>query len=120
MYGSAKVVDFESAAQVKRSKVLAGLTVGVGLFAGVVGLVNVLAGNRDMADILLLVVGTLISAAGLRLLRRSHTGWASIASGSHLAPDPARRLGGRQPEPRKGLYGRAVSGRPSRTNNRLR
>ena len=70
MYDSAKAVDFQSAAQVKRSKVLAGLTVSVGLFAGVVGLVNVLAGNRDIVDILLFVVGALLSAAGLWLLRR--------------------------------------------------
>jgi hypothetical protein len=72
MYDSANAVDFQSAAQVKRSKVLAGLTVGVGLFAGVVGLVNVLAGNRDIPDILLIVGGALVSAAGLRLLRRVH------------------------------------------------
>jgi lipid-A-disaccharide synthase-like uncharacterized protein len=70
MYDSAKVVDFQSAVQVKRSKVLGGLTVSVGLFAGVVGLVNVLAGNRDIVNILLLVVGALLSAAGLWLLRR--------------------------------------------------
>ena len=72
MYDSAKAVDFQSAVQVKRSKVLGGLTVSVGLFAGVVGLVNVLAGNRDIVDILLLVVGALLSAAGLWLLRRVH------------------------------------------------
>ena len=72
MYDSAKAVDFQSAVQVKRSKVLGGLTVSVGLFAGVVGLVNVLAGNRDIVDILLLVGGALVSAAGLRLLRRIH------------------------------------------------
>ena len=34
------------------------------------GLVNVLAGNRDIVDILPLVGGALVSAAGLRLLRR--------------------------------------------------
>jgi hypothetical protein len=71
MYDSAKAVDFQSAAQVKRSKVLGGLTVSVGLFAGVVGLVNVLAGNRDIVDILLLFGGVLVSATGLRLLRRA-------------------------------------------------
>jgi len=70
MYDSAKAVEFQSTAQVKRSKALGGLCVGVGLFAGVVGLVNVLAGNRDIVDILLLVGGALVSAAGLRLLRR--------------------------------------------------
>jgi hypothetical protein len=74
MYDSTKAVDFQSAAQVKRSKVLGGLTVGVGLFAGVVGLVNVLAGNRDIVDILLLVGGAPLSAAGLRLLRRVRAG----------------------------------------------
>ena len=56
----------------KRSKVVGGMAVTVGLFAGVVGLVNVLAGNRDIVDILLLVGGALVSAAGLRLLRRVH------------------------------------------------
>jgi hypothetical protein len=70
MYDSAKAVDFQSAAQARRSKVLAGLTVSVGLFAGVVGLVNALAGSRDIVNILLLVGGALLSAAGLWLLRR--------------------------------------------------
>jgi hypothetical protein len=70
MYDSAKATDFPSAVQTKRSKTLGGLTVSVGLIAGVVGLVNVLAGNRDIVDILLLVGGMLVSAAGLRLLRR--------------------------------------------------
>jgi len=40
------------------------------LFAGVVGLVNALAGSRDIVNILLLVGGALLSAAGLWLLRR--------------------------------------------------
>ena len=70
MYDSANAADFLAAASVKRSKVLGGLTVGAGLIAGVVGLVNVLAGKRDIADILLLIGGALVSAAGLRLLRR--------------------------------------------------
>jgi hypothetical protein len=72
MFDSAKAADFPSAVQTKRSKTLGGLTVSVGLIAGAVGLVNVLAGNRDIVDILLLVGGALLSAAGLRLLRRVH------------------------------------------------
>jgi hypothetical protein len=70
MYDSAKAAVFLSAAQTKRSKTVGGLAVVAGLVAGVVGLVNVLAGNRDIVDTLLLVGGVLVSAAGLRLLRR--------------------------------------------------
>jgi hypothetical protein len=72
MFGDAKAAVLMSAASVKRSKVLGGVTFSVGLFVCVVGLLNALAGNRDIVDILLLVGGSLISLAGLRLLRRVH------------------------------------------------
>lgn len=42
-----------------------------GILAAVVGLVDVLAGKRDILDILLLVGGLLVSVAGLRMLRRA-------------------------------------------------
>jgi len=41
-----------------------------GLLAAVVGLVNVLANNRDIIDILLVVGGLLVAVAGLRIIRR--------------------------------------------------
>jgi hypothetical protein len=58
----------------KRSKAVGGLAVAAGLVAGVVGLVNVLAGDRDVVDVLLLVGGLLVSLAGLRMLRAARIG----------------------------------------------
>lgn len=69
MFGDTKAVVFPSAASVKRSKTVASLAVAAGLAAAVVGLVNVLAGNRDVVNVLLLFGGLLVSLAGLRMLR---------------------------------------------------
>ena len=74
MSSNAKAAVFVSAASVKRSKTVGGLAVAAGLAAAVAGLVNVLAGNRDVVDALLLCGGFLASLAGLRTLRaaRAH------------------------------------------------
>jgi uncharacterized sodium:solute symporter family permease YidK len=45
-----------------------------GILAAVVGLVNVLAGNMDIVDILLLIGGLLVSVLGLRIVRRARAG----------------------------------------------
>jgi lipid-A-disaccharide synthase-like uncharacterized protein len=70
MYNGARATLFLLAASAKRSKTVGGLAIAAGLVAAVVGLVNVLAGNQDVVDVLLFVGGMLVSAAGLRLLRR--------------------------------------------------
>jgi hypothetical protein len=69
MSSGAKAALFISAASVKRSKTVGGLAVAAGLAAAAAGLVNVLAGNRDILDVLLLFGGLLVSLAGLRMLR---------------------------------------------------
>jgi hypothetical protein len=74
MSGGAKAAVFMSAASVKRSKTVGGLAVAAGLAAAVAGLVNVLAGNRDVVDALLLFGGLLVSLAGLRMLRAARAG----------------------------------------------
>jgi hypothetical protein len=74
MSSGAKAASFSSAASVKRSKKAGGLAVAAGLAAAVVGLVNVLAGNRDVVDVLLLLGGLLVSTAGLRMLRAARIG----------------------------------------------
>lgn len=60
-----------AAAPTKRSKTVGTLAVLAGLLAAVVGLVNVMANNRDIVDILLVVGGLLVSIAGLRIIRRA-------------------------------------------------
>ena len=55
----------------KRSKTIGALAVVAGIAAAVVGLVNVLAGNQDIVDILLVIGGLLVSVAGLRIIRRA-------------------------------------------------
>jgi hypothetical protein len=60
-----------AAAQTKRSKIVGTLAVVAGLLAAVVGVVNVLAGNLDIVDILLLVGGLLVSMLGLRIMRKA-------------------------------------------------
>lgn len=74
MFGDAKAAVFISAASVKRSKTVGGLAVAAGLAAAAAGLVDVLAGNRDIVDILLLIGGLLVSLAGLRMLRAARAG----------------------------------------------
>jgi hypothetical protein len=74
MSDDAKVAVFMSAASVKRSKVAGGLAVAAGLAAAAVGLVNVIAGNRDAVDVLLLFGGLLVSLVGLRTLRAARIG----------------------------------------------
>jgi hypothetical protein len=74
MYDGAKAAVFMSAESVKRSKVVGGLAVAAGLAAAAAGLVNVLAGNRDAVDVLLLFGGLLVSLVGLRTLRAARIG----------------------------------------------
>jgi lipid-A-disaccharide synthase-like uncharacterized protein len=69
--GSEKTLAPAPTASAKRSKTVGGLAVVAGVLAAVVGLVDVLAGKRDIVDILLLVGGLLVSVAGLRMLRRA-------------------------------------------------
>jgi len=68
---SEKVSIPTTAASAKRSKTIGALAIVAGLAAAVVGLVNVLAGNKDVVDILLFVGGLLVSIAGLRIMRRA-------------------------------------------------
>jgi uncharacterized membrane protein YfcA len=68
--GSEKVPAPASAASAKRSKTVGTLAVVAGLLAAVVGLVNVLANNLDIVDILLVVGGLLVSVAGMRIVRK--------------------------------------------------
>ena len=74
MCNSAKAALLLTAASVKRSKKVGGLAVAAGVVAAVVGLVNVLAGNQDVVDTLLLSGGLLVSLAGLRMLRSARAG----------------------------------------------
>ena len=74
MFGDTKAVVFMSAASTKRSKTVGGLAVAAGLAAAAAGLVNVLAGNRDVVDLLLLFGVLLVSLAGLRMLRAARAG----------------------------------------------
>jgi len=74
MFGDARAAVLVSAASVKRSKAAGRLAVAAGLAAAVVGFVNVLAGNRDVVDVLLLFGGLLVSLAGLRMLRAARIG----------------------------------------------
>lgn len=74
MSSGVKAALFPSAASLKRSKTAGGLAVAAGLAAAVVGLVDVLAGNRDVVDVLLLFGGLLVSLAGLRMLRAARIG----------------------------------------------
>jgi hypothetical protein len=70
--GSEKVqAPAPTAASAKRSKTVGTLAVVAGLLAAVVGLVNVLANNRDIIDILLVIGGLLVSVAGMRIMRRA-------------------------------------------------
>jgi lipid-A-disaccharide synthase-like uncharacterized protein len=70
--GSQKVqAPAPTTASAKRSKTVGTLAVVAGLLAAVVGLVNVLANNRDIVDILLVVGGLLVAVAGLRIIRRA-------------------------------------------------
>ena len=71
MLDSEKVSIPTPAASAKRSKTIGALAVIAGLAAAVVGLVSVLAGNKDVVDILLFVGGLLVSIAGLRIIRRA-------------------------------------------------
>ena len=71
MLDSEKAPVLAPAASAKRSKTIGALAVVAGIAAAVVGLVNVLAGNRDIVDILLVVGGLLVSVAGLRIIRRA-------------------------------------------------
>jgi len=68
---SSEKVQAPTATSTKRSKTVGTLAVVAGLLAAVVGLVNVLANNRDIVDILLVVGGLLVSVAGLRIIRRA-------------------------------------------------
>jgi hypothetical protein len=74
MSGDAKAAVFMSAVSVKRSKVVGGLAVAAGLAAAAVGLVNVIAGNQDAVDVLLLFGGLLVSLVGLRTRRAVRIG----------------------------------------------
>jgi hypothetical protein len=69
MFGDAKAAIFISAASVKRSKIVGSLAIAAGLAAAAAGLVNVLSGDLDPVDVLLLFGGLLVSLAGLRMLR---------------------------------------------------
>lgn len=62
-----------AASSAKRSKTVGALAIVAGVAAAVVGLVNVMAGNTDVVDILLLIGGLLVSVLGLRIVRRART-----------------------------------------------
>jgi hypothetical protein len=66
-------VAASTAAPAKRSRTVGALAIVAGMAAAVVGLINVLAGNTDLVDILLLVGGLLVSVLGLRIIRRART-----------------------------------------------
>ncbi len=55
----------------KRSKTVGTLAIVAGLLAAVVGLVNVLASNLDIIDVLLVIGGLLVSVAGMRIIRKA-------------------------------------------------
>lgn len=68
---SEKVQVPAPAVATKRSKTVGALAIVAGVLAAVVGLVSVLANNRDIVDILLVIGGLLVSLAGLRILRKA-------------------------------------------------